>query len=71
MGCEAVTQKLTLTSTTCPYCGSDLRGTEIPERDREAFGGATHYLRVIGIYDMEQDRTVAARCPDCGKQDAR
>lgn len=30
-----------------------------------------YYYRTIGIYDMEQDRTVAYRCPDCGHESGR
>jgi len=26
----------------------------------------THFSRRMGIYNVEQDRTVARRCPDCG-----
>lgn len=26
---------------------------------------ATHYSRVIAVYDQAQDRTVAWRCPSC------
>ena len=50
----------------CRKCRADLRGNVIPKKDREAFGGRTHFDRTIGIYDMAQDRTVRYQCPDCG-----
>jgi hypothetical protein len=55
----------------CPNCKTDLTGEPIPEKDREAFGGATHFDRQIGIYDRRLDRTVAFKCPDCGYEWAR
>lgn len=33
---------------------------------QEDDGRPLYYYRTIGIYDMEKDRTVAYRCPDCG-----
>lgn len=55
----------------CPHCGVSLIGDPIPEADRHFFGNATHFRREIGVYDRERDRTVAYRCPDCGKEWAR
>ncbi len=49
----------------CPHCGVSLLGNPIPEADREHYGAATHWKREIGIYDMDLDRTVKYRCPDC------
>lgn len=49
----------------CPKCGMELRGDPIPEASRHKYG-ATHFGREIAIYDMDRDRTVAYRCPDCG-----
>lgn len=49
----------------CPN-GCDLTGSAIPEEQRHMYGGATHYSDVIGI--VENDRTVAWRCPDCGEE---
>lgn len=63
--------KLTLTSTECPHCGVSLIGKEIPEEHREAFGGATHGLRQIGIERLGDDYISSVRCPDCGKEDSR
>lgn len=50
----------------CPKCWSDWIGASIPEKDREAFGGKTNFIRLIAIYDRGLDRTVGFRCPDCG-----
>lgn len=52
----------------CPACGVSLIGEPIPEKDREFFGGETHFGREIGIYDERTDRTVAWECPDCKHQ---
>lgn len=56
---------------TCPHCKADLQGAPIPEEyiqkgyyDPET----THYSRRIGVYDLNTDRTVAWRCPDCGDE---
>jgi predicted RNA-binding Zn-ribbon protein involved in translation (DUF1610 family) len=66
---------------TCSACGSNLRGPIIEPSHREMYGGYVecrhgcgsepHYSRLMGIYDMERDRTVAWRCPDCGHEEAR
>jgi hypothetical protein len=53
------------TADTCPNCKANLVGEPIPEESREAYGGKTHFRRVIGLYSRERDRTVAWRCPDC------
>ena len=50
----------------CPKCLASWVGPPIPVRDRENFGGATHFDRQIGIYSTREDRTVAFHCPDCG-----
>lgn len=52
----------------CPACGASWLGEPISEANREAYGGATHYRTLIGIYDRNLDRTVAWRCPDCGQR---
>lgn len=44
----------------CPYCGADLK-----------YGDEMQYSRIIGIYDMDLDITIAWRCPDCGREDER
>jgi rubrerythrin len=51
--------------TTCPNCHADFLGEPIPEKNRQYFGNATHFLRVIGIYDRNLDRTTHWKCPDC------
>lgn len=55
----------------CPKCNADLRGDPIPDeyiKEGHYGEGATHFYRTIGIYSMEQDRTVAWKCPDCGHE---
>lgn len=65
----------------CPNCNVDLNGGSIwehffkekgseEEADRSAaMYGATRekgqWGRAIGIYDMDTDRTVSWKCPDC------
>ena len=61
--------KLTLKSTTCPYCGTSLIDKPIPEKDRKYFGNATHFQRQIGIERREDDYISSVRCPDCGMED--
>lgn len=66
---------------TCSACGADLRGSTIPVESRHLYGGhmecrygcgnEPHYSRLMGIYDVERDRTVAWQCPDCGHEEAR
>jgi len=55
----------------CPACNANLQGEPIPEKSREHFGNATHFSRVIGIYDTRRDRTTDWQCPDCGHRWAR
>jgi hypothetical protein len=45
-----------------------MQGSGIPEEMQHLYGGATHFSRVIGIYSMDEDRTIAWRCPDCGQE---
>lgn len=45
-----------------------MQGSEIPEEMQHLYGGATHFSRVIGIYSMDEDRTIAWQCPDCGQE---
>lgn len=44
--------------TECPNCHADLSYTRPPSE--------TVYSRVIGIYDIDLDRTTEWLCPDCG-----
>ena len=53
--------KLRSSTTICPHCQADLSYKV----------GDVTYSRLIGIYDQDKDRTVACRCPDCGKVDER
>jgi hypothetical protein len=47
---------------TCPACGADWRGEEIPAEERHLYeGNSTHFSRLIAA-----DR--AWECPDCRKQ---
>jgi len=63
--------KLTGSSTECPHCHANLIGTPIPEASRSSFGGATHFLRVIGIEKRDDDYISAYQYPDCGAEDSR
>jgi len=63
--------KLTLNSQVCPHCDTSLIGEPIPEKDREAFGGATHFQRQIAVEILGEDRVSYVRCPDCGAEDQR
>ena len=55
----------------CPHCKADLKGEPIPEESRHYYGKKTHFLRTIGIYSQERDRTEFWQCPDCGKRWSR
>lgn len=52
----------------CPHCKADLVGDPIPENIRHHYAKPYYWLRKIGIYSRELDRTVAWQCPDCLKQ---
>ena len=49
--------------TECPHCQAQLQGEEIPEDQREMFGGKTHFSRLIGI--SNGDRVMWFECPEC------
>jgi ribosomal protein L37AE/L43A len=51
----------------CPFCKSNLQGKPIPKEWQQDYG-ATHFSRIIAIYDRDKDRTVKYECPDCHKQ---
>lgn len=71
----------------CPHCGVNLNGGLIYDTFMEKYGnheealraaemyGATQtegmWGREIAIYDFMKDKTVAYKCPDCGKEWAR
>ena len=61
-------RKTTIDPASCPKCQRSFKGKPIPKRDQEAFGGETHFSVLIGVYDMDKDRTVAWRCPFCAHQ---
>jgi hypothetical protein len=50
----------------CPKCEKSWQGDLIPEKSRSLFGDRKWFSRVIGISSMQQDRTIAWQCPDCG-----
>ena len=51
--------------TTCPHCGENLQGPEIPDNRRDAHNGATHYSNRLAMYDRELGRTTHFECPKC------
>ena len=65
----------------CSKCGADLRGPAIPPEHLHHYGGdavcrhgcgqPSHYSRLIGVYNINTDRTESWLCPDCGHQEAR
>lgn len=48
----------------CPECKKNLRGKMIPKNSQHLFG-ADHFGLELGIYSMEEDRTVGFECPFC------
>ena len=50
----------------CPACQISLIGAPILQEYRQYYGNLTHFKREIGIYDIEKDRVIAWKCPDCG-----
>lgn len=52
----------------CPHCGVSMQGSKIPEKIRPLYGGPAHFSRVIGIYSMDEDRTIAWKCPECDQR---
>lgn len=52
----------------CPHCGHDLQGDPIPEEDREAFGGHSHFYKAIAVSAQGiGDGALLWGCPECGK----
>ena len=50
----------------CPGCGVSWQGNPIPEASQEAFGGHTHFSRLIGIeVQGSYDGVSYWKCPDC------
>lgn len=56
---------MTLFIETCPHCGANLLGDEIPEEMRDHVDGQTHGTRLVAVYDWARDRTDHFECPDC------
>lgn len=50
----------------CPACKISLIGAPIPQKYRKYYSNSTHFKREIGIYDIEKDKVIAWKCPDCG-----
>lgn len=48
----------------CPHCNADLQGKPIPKKQQVSYN-STHFTRKIGISDIEKDRIVKWKCPDC------
>lgn len=49
----------------CPHCGADLRGEEIPTEFRRDYR-MTHYMRTIGVEVLGvYDGVLFWACPDC------
>jgi transposase-like protein len=48
----------------CPHCSADLQGEPIPKKQQGSYN-STHFTRKIGISDIEKDRIVKWKCPDC------
>ncbi|WP_216830728.1 hypothetical protein [Alkalihalobacterium elongatum] len=48
----------------CPLCNADLQGDSILKENQGSYK-ATHFTRKIGISDIERDRIVKWKCPDC------
>jgi hypothetical protein len=57
----------------CPHCKADMRDEPIPAEHAEHYAGeyidgVKYFSKWIGVYDMDLDRTVAYKCPECGKE---
>jgi len=52
----------------CPECGTDWQGKPIPQGSiNKGYyrKGLTHFSKLLGYYDVNQDRTVSWHCPEC------
>lgn len=49
----------------CPECEASWVAGAIPEADREAFGGKTHFSHLIGIETEAYDGISEWQCPFC------
>jgi DNA-directed RNA polymerase subunit RPC12/RpoP len=56
-----------LDKTNCPHCGANLIGNPIPDDIKAEYGNASHFSRIVGLYDQKTQRIKAYECPDCEK----
>lgn len=49
----------------CPECGANWVSSIIPKESREYYSPPYFFSRLIGMYDMREDRTMYYVCPDC------
>ncbi len=68
---KITSNKLTGNSESCPHCGANLIAGDIPKESQQHYGNNKHFLRVIGIERLGEDRISSWKCPDCGKEDQR
>ena len=55
----------------CPMCEVTFVGEPMPEEGREYYSPPYNWVRVIGVYDRNADRTTHWQCPDCKHEWAR
>lgn len=51
----------------CSHCNADLQGAPIPKQQQSSYN-STHFTRKIGISNIEKDRIVKWKCPDCNEE---
>lgn len=49
----------------CLDCGVSFKAEKIPKNSKEFYGELTHFSKLIGVYDVDLDRTVFFKCPEC------
>ena len=49
----------------CVECGYSFKGEKIPKGSQEFYGNHTHFSKMVGVYDIDLDRTVYFQCPEC------
>jgi len=49
----------------CSECKASFVAEKIPKGSKEFYGDYTHFSRLVGIYDVNLDRTVYFQCPEC------
>lgn len=55
-----------MTESRCPHCKVSLDGGPIPEEYHKNYSPPYRWRRDLAIYDLNLDRRVGWRCPDCG-----